>query len=201
MQGLQSSRSSLVQQENDSLVIAGLQLLRQNGFAVADELIRQGVADVRWPGRMEYIELTVEGSDQNNTFTEKKQRYLFDGAHNPAGVKNLANTLRDCFQYKRLIAIWGSMADKDIGATLEAICPLVDQFILTRPQGERSAAPDLIEQQFPSSERGKVSLKEVNVAKSLRVAQGLADEDDLVLVAGSLYLLGEVRSLLLGELA
>ena len=200
VKGLQSSRTSLVQQENDSLAIAALQLLRKNGFNFDDHLIRQGIREVHWPGRMEYIELPATGMGDERDPAWKKERYLLDGAHNPAGVKNLANTLRDRFQYKHLIAIWGSMADKDIGATLETISPFVDQFILTRPQGERSAAPELIEQQLPQSLRGQIH-KEANVAKSLSMARELADEGDLILVAGSLYLLGEIRTLLLGELA
>lgn len=199
LSNLHSSRSSLVQQENDSLAIAAFHLLRNHGFSLEDNHIRAGIKNVTWPGRMELISLPEEKCPQDE-FLSQKRRYLLDGAHNPAGVKNLAETLAKRFSYDRLIAVWGAMADKDIGSTLQTIAPLVDHFVLTRPEGERSASPERIAQQLPESEKGKAIL-EANVAKALEVAQSIAGENDLILVAGSLYLLGEIRSLLLGELA
>lgn len=199
LSGLHCSRSSLVQQENDSLAIAVFHHLRNHGFSLQDDQIRAGISNVTWPGRMELIALPEDNCSFDD-FSSKKRRYLLDGAHNPAGVKNLAETLATRFRYDKLIAVWGAMADKDIGSTLRTIAPLVDHFVLTRPQGERSASPEHIAQQLPESETGKAIL-ETNVAKALKAAQSIAGENDMILVAGSLYLLGEIRSLLLGELA
>jgi dihydrofolate synthase/folylpolyglutamate synthase len=191
---LRSSHQSLIQPDNDSLAVAAIELLRQLGFAVGEEHLRQGLAQVRWPGRMEYFE--VDGKEGGG----RKFRYLLDGAHNPDGVKNLANTLEKKFPRRRLIALWGSMVDKDLAATLSTIAPLVDAFVFTRPAGERAAGPEQLQGFLPQSWKGK-TICSADIVSALGQAQEEAAEEDLIVVAGSLYLLGEVRKHLLGELA
>ena len=146
IKGLRCSRSSLVQQENDSLSIAALQLLQENGYKVDEQQISEGLASVKWPGRMEYFEL------EHDHFIGPKEagsqvkilRYLLDGAHNTDGVKNLAKTIEKNFKYRKLVGIWGAMIDKDLSTTLSLICPLLDELILTQPEGERAATPEQI---------------------------------------------------------
>ncbi|MBU1568814.1 MAG: bifunctional folylpolyglutamate synthase/dihydrofolate synthase [Proteobacteria bacterium] len=198
---LQSSRASLVQPENDSLAVAVLLLLQKMGFSVSEQNIRTGIAEVKWPGRMEYFEQDVLTTDQEPGIRKggKKLRYLLDGAHNPDGVRNLANTLSRSFTYRKLIAVWGSMVDKDLPATLGAIAPLVDDLVFTRPDGERAAAPEQLVAFLPEELKGRARCVENN-RQALIAAQDVATEDDLILVGGSLYLLGAVRQLLLGDL-
>lgn len=191
---LRSSRESLVQPDNDSLVVAASELLRQRGFAIGEGHLRQGLAQVKWPGRMEYFQVADSGGGG------RKIRYLLDGAHNPDGVKNLANTLGEKFVRRRLIALWGSMVDKDLAATLSTMAPLVDVFVFTRPAGERAASPEQLQGFLPPSWKGKVICC-ADIVSALGQAQEEAGEEDLIVVAGSLYLLGEVRQHLLGELA
>ncbi len=195
---LQSSRASLVQPENDSLVIAVLQLLQKMGFVVGEQHLRAGLAEVKWPGRMEYFEQDAPATDQSKKV--KKLRYLLDGAHNPDGVKNLANTLSSNFTYRRLIAVWGSMVDKDLSTTLGAIAPLVDDLIFTRPAGERAAAPEQMVAYLPEELKGRARCV-ANIQEAVVAAQDAAEEEDLIVVGGSLYLLGAVRQILLGDLA
>ncbi len=198
---LQSNRASLVQPENDSLAIAALQLLQTMGFVVSEEHLRTGLAQVRWPGRMEYFEqvVPVTGQEAEPQKSGKKLRYLLDGAHNPDGVKNLANTLSRNFTYRKLVAVWGSMVDKDLSTTLGAIAPLVDDLIFTRPIGERAAAPEQLLGYLAGDWKGRARCVE-NIQEALVTAQNAAGEDDLIVVGGSLYLLGSVRQLLLGDL-
>ncbi len=198
---LQSNRASLVQPENDSLAITVLQLLQTMGFVISEQHLRTGLAEVRWPGRMEYFEQVVPASGQATGALKsgKKLRYLLDGAHNPDGVKNLANTLSRNFTYRKLVAVWGSMLDKDLSTTLGAIAPLVDDLIFTRPVGERAAAPEQLIEYLAGNRKGRVRCVE-NIQQALVTAQNAAEEDDLIVVGGSLYLLGSVRQLLLGDL-
>jgi dihydrofolate synthase/folylpolyglutamate synthase len=197
--GLRSSRPSLAQQENDSLALAALALLARRGFSVSPDHIRQGLAAVSWPGRMEYFEQHAarqkEGIDSGGVV----QRFLLDGAHNPAGVKNLAESLRENFHYRRLIAVWGSMVDKDLAATLGYIVPLVDLLVITQPDGERAATPVHVREFLPEADRNRARLCP-DVAEALAMARSHAGSEDLILVSGSLYLLGAVRAMLLGEL-
>jgi dihydrofolate synthase/folylpolyglutamate synthase len=199
--GLRCSRSSLVQQENDSLAIAALQLLRENGFKGNDQHICEGLANVKWPGRMEYFEqkftsATAHLEAGNRT---KNLRYLLDGAHNTDGVRNLAKTLGQNFEYKKLIGIWGAMVDKDLAATLGLIAPVVDDLIITQPDGERAATPEHIYSILNNEQKRKARcVKKVDDA--VLAAQETAEDGDLIVVGGSLYLIGAVRHLLLGEL-
>ncbi len=191
---LRCSRPSLVQPENDTLAVATLLLLAERGFPLGIGDIREGLAHLFWPGRMEYFEnpcrLKVE---------KGKRRFLLDGAHNPDGVKNLADSLGAHFRGQRLIVLWGSMVDKDLTTTLALIAPLASQLVLTRPDGERAASPEEVLAALPAAERGKARLCPV-VAEALALAEATAGEGDLIVVGGSLYLLGEVRALLKGDL-
>jgi len=198
--GLRSNRASLVQQENDSLTIALVRLLHEHGFTVSEEDLRRGLAEVRWPGRMEYFEQDFFPTVIGTPVGVKKLRYLLDGAHNPDGVKNLANTLGKNFSYQKLIVVWGSMGDKDMPATLGTIACLADDLILTRPAGERSALPEQL-YDFLGHEDKKKARCIASVPDALLAAQETAAEEDLIVVGGSLYLIGATRPLLLGELA
>jgi dihydrofolate synthase/folylpolyglutamate synthase len=200
---LRSSRASLVQPENDSLAIAVLQLLKGMGFVVSEQELRVGLAEVKWPGRMEYFEqqyIPVASRVSGGEEVSKRLRYLLDGAHNPDGVKNLANTLKEKYSYRKLIAVWGSMVDKDLATTLGAIAPLVDELVFTRPAGERAASPEQLVAFLPDELKARARCVE-NVQQALIAAQENAGEEDLLVVGGSLYLLGALRQLLLGDLA
>jgi dihydrofolate synthase/folylpolyglutamate synthase len=190
--GLHCSRTSMVQQENDSLAITVLHLLEGYGFSVDRSDIRHGLAAVRWPGRMEYFEQELSAG--------KNIRYLLDGAHNYEGVRNLSQTLAHQFQYKKLIGIWGSMADKDLNGILGHIVPLLDMCIFTQPIGERSATPEYIASFLEDAQQNKVYCCS-NMQEALSRAQNIATAEDLILIGGSLYLVGAMRQLLLGDLA
>lgn len=199
---LRCSHASRVQQENDSLSLAVLQVLQKQGFGVVEQQVREGLQNVQWPGRMEYIELRYPSSKSDSEDAEntgKLLRYLLDGAHNPDGVKNMAQTLVHNFIYNKLIGVWGSMFDKDMEATLGVIAPLTDKLIITQPDGERSATPEQLYGFLDDDQKTKVRCI-TEVTKALASAQQAAEEEDLIVVGGSLYLVGAVRHLLLGEL-
>ena len=91
------------------------------------------------------------------------------------------------------------MSDKDIAKTLHPIAPLCDHLIFTRPEAERSALTEDLVQILPEPFRQR-ALKEENVQSALATAQSMATENDLICVAGSLYLIGAARQILKGEL-
>ncbi len=186
--GLVSGSVSLAQQENEALALAVLPLLIGHGFRVADAQIRAALSALVWPGRMEQIRIKRAG---------KKLSFLLDGAHNRAGVANLAATLKKHFPGRRL-AIWGSMADKDLSGMLQEIDGLFAKIFLSKAPGERSAQPETIYAALPQQARAQaICLPDVNQA--LAQAIDLAVEGDLIVIAGSLYLVGAIRTLLLEE--
>ncbi len=197
---LRCSMKGDYQIENASLALAVVELLKEQDFSVSDEQIRKGLAGVQWPGRLEYFCLNrtnrkkIQCSEETNSVA-----YLLDGAHNPAGVKSLVQTLSSECTYHKMILVWGAMADKDLQKTLALVAKLADNIILTKPDGERSAEPEYLLQNVPEHLQGKCTLNS-SVETAIREAENLAGKNDLILIAGSLYLIGESRKILLGEL-
>ncbi len=187
---LRCSMKGDYQIENASLALATLQLLKKHDFQVSEKMIHKGLKSVHWPGRLESFSLEKEG---------KKIHYLLDGAHNPAGVESLVQTLKKECTYRKLIVIWGAMADKDLQSTLASVAELADNIVLTKPDGERSANPELLLENVPSAYKDKCKLLPT-VESAISRAEELATPEDLILIAGSLYLVGASRKILLGEL-
>lgn len=193
IEDLECAHPSLVHKENDALAIAALLQLRPHGFNVDLDTVRKGLAAVKWPGRMEYFEQALSGEKV------KMCRYLLDGAHNLEGVTNLAKTLEQKFSYEKLICIWGAMIDKDLTGTLAIMAPLADELILTQPDGERSATAAQVHSFLPDDYEVSVHCVFKGV-DALALAQSKATGKDLIVIGGSLYLIGAMRSLLLGDL-
>lgn len=180
------------QAENLSLALASLELIAENGFSVDSKTIYQTVKNVFWPGRIESFE--CDDGDGHAI------QYLLDGAHNPAGISALLDALQNDFQYKKLILVWASMADKDIGKCLHPVVPFCDHIIFTRPEEIRSAKPSQLLEIVLGTDRHKCQ-KADSVEIALKRAAEIATKDDLVCIAGSLYLIGLARSILLGDIA
>uniref|UniRef100_UPI00405686CB bifunctional folylpolyglutamate synthase/dihydrofolate synthase n=1 Tax=Candidatus Electrothrix sp. TaxID=2170559 RepID=UPI00405686CB len=181
---------------NASLALAALQLLGQQGWSVTEEQMRTGLEQTLWPGRLEFFRL-----NKDNKKVDKESEgwnFLLDGAHNPAGVKALKHALRD-FSRNRLILVWGAMNDKDLRITLSDIAPQADLIIFTRPESERSARTSQLKVSLPTTMHQKVICQET-VPAALQQARILAAPNDLICIAGSLYLVGIARQLLLGGL-
>ncbi|MEA2115488.1 MAG: cyanophycin synthetase, partial [Thermodesulfobacteriota bacterium] len=177
--------------------LAAVQLLQEQRYVITEEQIRTGLARTRWPGRLEYFRLNNQGEIVDSH--ANGLQFLLDGAHNPAGVTALKHALEDEFSYARLILVWGSMADKDLQATLQEIAPLADTIIFTRPEYERSATADQLRNTLPDAMQQK-AVPTSSVRQAIDKARELATPDDLICIAGSLYLIGAARQLLVGEL-
>jgi dihydrofolate synthase/folylpolyglutamate synthase len=140
----------------------------------------RGISETRWPGRLE----RVEGDPP----------LLLDGAHNPAGARALGAYLRGRGPY---VLLFGAMADKDVGGMARALFPPAAAIVLTRPRGRRAAGPRALLRRVPLLARRARS--EPRPPRALALARRLARERGPgvpVVVAGSLYLVGEVVALL-----
>ncbi|MDA8417888.1 MAG: bifunctional folylpolyglutamate synthase/dihydrofolate synthase [Desulfobacteraceae bacterium] len=187
--GLSLALRGAHQLENAALALAALELLEAG---LDCQVAREGLRQVRWPGRLEYFpDLIWRG---------RKRDVLLDGAHNPAGVESLLAALRADFADRRLILVWASMADKDFASCLAAMAGQGQRIILTRPESLRSAPPEQLRLALPESLRERAVVAP-GVEEALALAYGLAGEGELICVAGSLYLVGKARALLAGELA
>ena len=173
---------------NTSLAVAALELLAPTFPHVSQRLVL-GLQQVRWPGRMEHIQIDRSG---------KTLHFLLDGAHNEAGVEALVRTLHQQ-RPRRLLLLWGNMADKSMGPTYADLVALADQIVLARIASPRSALPADLFARLPEAVQRKTNCAE-SVERGLALVLQHAAPEDLICVAGSLYLVGRVRQLLSGEL-
>lgn len=205
------------QKANLAVALAVVELLAGSGFRVKEIDIRRCLPKVRWPGRMEQFTLADpfsvldeggkasvnrnadEDDADDEVCTGGCRRFLLDGAHNPAGVSALRDALAEGHGDRRQVLVWGAMIDKDLAATLPLVAPMADVIILTRLQGERAAPPEALLNVL-SEDAKKRCRSASTVREALALAVELSGPDDLICVAGSLYLIGAARALLLGEL-
>ncbi len=165
---------------NAATALGGLEVLERWGSYDLDvEQIREGLVRTRWPGRLELLGM--------------KPPVLLDGAHNYAGIVALRQALQEEYTYKRLIVVLGIMADKDLRGMFLRLAPLADRIILTRPKYERAAEPESLRAVAGEFAARTELIRPVGDA--LERAIRLATSEDLVLVTGSLYFIGEVKEI------
>ncbi|PIE56517.1 MAG: bifunctional folylpolyglutamate synthase/ dihydrofolate synthase [Desulfobulbus propionicus] len=176
------------QQENIALALCAAELLRER-LPLAPDHLRQGLEQLQWPGRQERLPPRRPGHAS----------FLLDGGHNPAGIAALKTTLQEEATQRRVHLIWAAMEDKHTMAALCSLLPLVQTCLLTRGTSDRFSAPEALFQQVPRDQRHQVRTVS-SVANALDIAENIAGPEDIICVAGSLYLVGEVRCLLVGPL-
>jgi dihydrofolate synthase/folylpolyglutamate synthase len=118
---------------------------------------------------------------------------IIDGAHNEAGAEALRIVLAEHFQGKRILMVTGMLADKKIDRLLDKFEQITDEFIATEPDNPRKLSASELCRQI--TERGKNCIAVADPEEACRYALGLSGFD-VILVAGSLYLVGKVRGLL-----
>lgn len=151
----------------------------QSVFPVAPAQIAEGLRTFYWPGRMQ--EVSRDGT-----------RFLIDGAHNPAGLRALRETLLATGRAEPRPVIFGTLTDKDVAGVLAALAPLASRIIFVAVQTPRSAKPDDLRRRLAAAHPGLP----VAGCDSLREALSLVAGEPAVLVTGSLYLVGEAIELL-----
>jgi dihydrofolate synthase / folylpolyglutamate synthase len=157
--------------------LAALPLLTQRARITA-ESIERGIRLTRWPGRFQVLSAKDGAPD-----------FIFDVAHNPAGAWALRSTLSACYEDRRLVFVFGAMRDKAIGEIAEILFPLAQIVIATKADNPRSATVGEIRR---ASVRTSSEIEDSpDVASALGRATALAGPEGLVVVTGSIYIVGE----------
>jgi dihydrofolate synthase/folylpolyglutamate synthase len=169
------------QAENAAVAVRAAELLAP-AFRIGGEAIVRGVASVRWPGRLE-------------RFERAGRTILLDGCHNAGGAEALARFVSD--SGRRTDLIFAAMADKDVESMGAALAPVVRRVRFVPAASSRAAAPEELARRFGARGDARVA---PGVAAAL--AELLDDPNpnpkaELIIIAGSLYLVGEARGLLL----
>jgi folylpolyglutamate synthase/dihydropteroate synthase len=166
---------------NAAVAVAAAEALADRGLALPPGAVADGLAATRWPGRLEII---VVGPPM----------VLVDGAHNPAGAAALAAALAADFPATRRLLVLGVSADKDLHGILAALAPVVTQVYATEARHPRSASRETIAR---AARAFGLPVKTIpDVPAAIRFAQRQRRPGDLVVVAGSLYVVAEARAAL-----
>src|SRR5271156_536812 len=171
------------QLRNIALAIATAEVLSHQGFATTPETIERGIRETSWPGRFQVV--PAKGT---------APEYVFDVAHNPAGAWALRSALSSCCEDRPLTFVFGAMRDKAIGEIAEILFPLAMRVVATRADNPRSATPDEIRE---AASRTATDIEDASdVASALDRASSLAGPDGVVVITGSIYIVGEAMRVL-----
>ncbi len=165
---------------NATTAVAVLEALGEEGFRVDESALRDGLARVIWPGRLEVL--------------RSRPLIVADGAHNADSAEKLAAALRSQFTFDRLHLVLGISADKDITGIVSALAPLASSITFVRSQHPRAAS-------FEQMEAGLVGFtgtvsRAAKVAEAIAETRRIAGAHDLICVTGSLFVVAEAREAL-----
>jgi len=175
------------QLRNLALAIAAAEELHNQGTAqITPETIAEGIRETRWPGRFQVVPAAGDNPE-----------YVLDVAHNPAGAWALRSTLSAAYQNNReIIMVFGVMRDKAVQEIAEILFPIAEHVIVTRANNPRSASPDEIRQAAARVAAGVDIDEAEDVASALERARKVAGAGGLVVVTGSIYIVGEAMRML-----
>lgn len=170
------------QQQNKDIVLTTIDALKKHNIInMDDKKIKNGLKKTQWEGRLQFL----------------SKNELIDCAHNPSGFEALKKELtliKKQRKIKNFIFVVGVQRDKDIPTMLKTINPLISAVIFTQSKNEKASNPRQLLKIFNKINKNKKIIKKniENPKKALNYAKKIADKKDLVVVTGSIYLVGEV---------
>ena len=164
------------QPRNAAVAITALRVLRGRGWRIPDEAIRQGLANVRWPGRFEVLRADPV--------------FLLDGSHNAHGMRATVESLKTRLPGQKFVFLLSIMADKDVDEMLDLLLPLADQFVTVTAHTPRALPAEELAGRI--ARRNGRAEAAGSIPEGVRRAIALAGEGP-VCALGTLYFSGEVR--------
>ncbi len=166
---------------NSILAISTIKYLQENkNLNISEEDIRKGIMKTRWAGRIERI--------KDNPI------FIIDGAHNEDGAKSLARAIENNFKEKKLTLLIGMLEDKDIDTVLDILIPKFNKIITTTPDSPR--AMDSSQLRDKVLKYNKNVIDKSNVEDAVDYVLENSNSEDVIISAGSLYMIGHVRTII-----
>jgi dihydrofolate synthase/folylpolyglutamate synthase len=166
------------QVENAALAIAACELLNKDHTSISQQSIRDGLIKTSWPGRLEIV--------------SEHPMIILDGAHNLMAARELAKFLGDNLAQRPITLVVGILDDKPYQSMLKSLLPVCSRVIVTRAKTDRALDPRRL------FETAKKTLSDVrivsDVAQAFKQAVADADFNDVICIAGSLYVVGEAKA-------
>lgn len=155
-------------------------LCEEENIKCEKEVIEESLKDVKWIGRLETL--------------NRKPLIVIDGAHNIDGIRALKNNIRKYFKYNKMYLLLGILADKQVGEMIEEITPMAEKVFALTPHNERAEINEDLKNEIKKINSNVESIDDYKTA--IKKAINEADEDDLILVSGSLYMIGDMRKII-----
>ncbi|HNY10825.1 MAG TPA: folylpolyglutamate synthase/dihydrofolate synthase family protein [Candidatus Wallbacteria bacterium] len=173
------------QLENAKTAISVVEIMKRLSMTEAgSDCIKKGLLKTKWPGRFEIF--------------GENGRIVIDGAHNASGMSNFVENLRRLFPFRRIRSIVGILKTKDYGSMLDTIAKVSDEIIITGLDNSKKPIDVQYLKDYVTKIHGNVKdFKQVSLA--LEYAEKTCAANDLICITGSLYLIGEVRPLIINR--
>ncbi len=166
---------------NCALALAVVDLLNGKGFDLDEVALHDGLARTLTPGRMELV--------------SERPRILIDGAHNPAAVGAMMRSVGAHVPYDSMVCIFGCCEDKDIEGLIDMVALGADKLIFTKAKRTaRAADPEELRKIF-AERSGKMCQVAPTLAEALDLAMRAVSREDLIVITGSFYLIGEAKKI------
>lgn len=177
---LQTCLSGDHQLANAALAVAACEILAEQGEKIDEVAVRDGLLNVQWPARLEIV--------------AHSPTILIDGAHNLIAAKALADYLNTRFADKSITLVVGILDDKPHKAILKSLLPACDRVIVTRAETGRAFPPETLADAV--AELGTTALVSPTVGDAITLAMTKTNPDDMICIAGSLYVAGDAKAFL-----
>lgn len=164
---------------NATLVLTAVELLKEQGFSIGEQSVREGLLGVRWPARFELL--------------SRDPIIIYDGGHNPEGVRAAVASVKTYFGGQRVNILSGVMADKDRGEMIETMKPITAHAFTVTPNNPRSLAAEDYAAQLLAYDISASSYTSVAAGVKAAIESSIKENIPLVCL-GSLYLYEEVEA-------
>jgi dihydrofolate synthase/folylpolyglutamate synthase len=161
---------------NAAITLCASELLATCGYRIDEHSIRTALSQVTWPGRLEVV--------------REKPAIILDGAHNVEGARALKSFLESQYPHKRRVLIFGAMKDKEYGKMLNELVPWAHEIVLTAISNDRALSPGVMKEYAPGAYIAG------DIPSALHKAKALSGAEDVIVITGSLYLVGECKAII-----
>ena len=165
------------QLHNASVVLSVVDTLKQIGWKISEQNIRDGLRDVQWPGRFDIV--------------SRSPLFIIDGGHNPQCIEALVKNIDDYLKDRKVIAITGVLADKDYADMYVPVMPYVHKFVCITPPNPRKL--EAMELSKYLREKGADAVGSDTIENGVKLGLREAGADGVILCFGSLYSIGSIR--------
>ncbi|MVX64614.1 bifunctional folylpolyglutamate synthase/dihydrofolate synthase [Clostridium chromiireducens] len=170
---------------NLSVAINAIEVLcDEEKIEIDRNIIEKSLEDVKWIGRLEVL--------------SKKPSIVIDGAHNIDGIKALRKNISKYFKFNKIYLLLGILADKQVKEMIEVITPIAEKVYALTPHSERAELSEDLKKEILNYNPNTIAIENYEEAFSIVLKE--AGEQDLILISGSLYMIGDMRRIITSKL-